>query len=308
MSAKVYSRLNDEQRKVVRDILNGSDNLARSVYLRYERELVLLDGRWTKVANFNPNDVGVRLNLAEVFARRNDGDRPSGTTWFHEFGHMIDHLSSGPGSWAEKLRAGISAEDVNLSTSYRGEIFAKTIRKEVNAYIDKRNVDMRRGFKSAVADGDLDWLKNNGYIAEWQVDYLREHPERTSLALSTLKHTKADAYCSVASEISAMTDAQKADLSDLFGGATLNKCSDGWGHTTTYWKPKGEPRDYELMQIANEGFAEFFSAYTANPESLAILRKYLPESSKIFEDMLKGRCDDRFNPHMERCRRARRQV
>lgn len=38
------------------------------------------------------------------------------------------------------------------------------------------------------------------------------------------------------------------------------------------------------MQIANEGFAEFFSAYTANPESLAIL----PESSKIFEDMLKG--------------------
>lgn len=42
------------------------------------------------------------------------------------------------------------------------------------------------------------------------------------------------------------------------------------------------------MQIANEGFAEFFSAYTANPESLAILRKYLPESSKIFEDMLKG--------------------
>lgn len=145
MSAKVYSRLNDEQRKVVRDILNGSDNLARSVYLRYERVLVLLDGRWTKVANFNPNDVGVRLNLAEVFARRNDGDRPSGTTWFHEFGHMIDHLSSGPGSWAEKLRAGISAEDVNLSTSYRGGIFAKTIRKEVNAYIDKRNVDMRRG-------------------------------------------------------------------------------------------------------------------------------------------------------------------
>lgn len=134
---------------------------------------------------------------------------------------------------------------------------------------------MRRGFKSAVAGGDLDWLKNNGYIAEWQVDYLREHPERTSPALSTLKHTKADAYRSVASEISAMTDAQKADLSDLFGGATLNKCSDGWGHATTYWKPKGAPRDYELMQIANEGFAEFFSAYTANPESLAILRKHL---------------------------------
>lgn len=28
------------------------------------------------------------------------------------------------------------------------------------------------------------------------------------------------------------------------------------------------------------------SASTANPESLAVLRKYLPESTKIFEEML----------------------
>ena len=40
------------------------------------------------------------------------------------------------------------------------------------------------------------------------------------------------------------------------------------------------------MRLSHEGFAEFFSASTANPESLAVLRKYLPESSKIFEEML----------------------
>lgn len=287
MSADVYSRLSDGQRRAVRDILGGSDRLARRVYLKYERDLVLLDGKWGKTANFNPNDVGVRLNLSDVFARAKGGDRPCGTTWFHEFGHMIDHLTSGAGSWADKRRAGMAPEDVNLSTSYRGGIFAKTIRREVNAYIDARNRELRKGFKAAVDGGDVDWLRENGYLDKWRADFLREHPERKGLALSTLRHTKQDAYRSVAAEIDAMTNAQKADLSDLFGGATLNRCSDGWGHKTAYWKPKNAPRDYELTPLAEEGFAEFFSAYTANPESLAVLRKYLPESSKIFEEMLK---------------------
>ena len=94
------------------------------------------------------------------------------------------------------------------------------------------------------------------------------------------------AYRSVADEISAMGNARNADVSDLFSGATLNKCEDGWMHDTDYWNGVGI-EDFETFNLAHEGFAEFFSASTANPESLEMLRKYFPESGKIFDELIK---------------------
>lgn len=266
MSASVYSRLNGDQRDAVKGILKRSDKAARSVYLKHERDFVLLNGGWGGTAHYSPTDGGVRLNLERVFSK--DGLRPQGTTWFHEFGHMIDGLNS------------------NISETYKGGVFAKTIKKEANAYIDARNKEMREGFKKAVEAEDLDWLQSNGYLEKWRVDFLRKNPERIDLALSTLHHSKKDAYRSVADEIGKMGHAQKADLSDLICGATLNKCEDGWYHDRGYWRPKGSGEDFTLMRLSHEGFAEFFSAHTANQESLDVLRKYLPESTKIFEEML----------------------
>ena len=266
MSASVYSRLNGDQRDAVKGILKRSDKAARSVYLKHERDFVLLNGGWGGTAHYSPTDGGVRLNLERVFSK--DGLRPQGTTWFHEFGHMVDGLNS------------------NISETYKGGVFAKTIKKEANAYIDARNKEMREGFKRAKAAKDLGWLEANGYISKWKVDYLRKHPDNVAEAISSLKHTKADAYRSVASEICEMSNADKADLSDLFSGATLNKCKDGWYHERDYWRPKGSGEDFTLMRLSHEGFAEFFSAHTANQESLDVLRKYLPESTKIFEEML----------------------
>lgn len=267
MSASVYSCLNGDQRDAVKGILKRSDKAARSVYLKHERDFVLLNGGWGGTAHYSPTDGGVRLNLEIVFSK--DGLRPQGTTWFHEFGHMVDGLNS------------------NISETYRGGVFAKTIKSEVEAYIDARHKEMRDGLKRAVKSKDIGWLESNGYLMEWHADYLRRHPDKVAEALSGLKHTKAATYSSVASEIGEMSNAEKADLSDLFGGATLNKCNDGWGHSKSYWRPKGASEDYQLARLAQEGFAEFFSASTANPESLAVLRKYLPESSKIFDEMMK---------------------
>lgn len=227
----------------------------------------MLNGGWGGTAHYSPTDGGVRLNLEIVFSK--DGLRPQGTTWFHEFGHMVDGLNS------------------NISETYRGGVFAKTIKSEVEACIDARHKEMRDGLKRAVKSKDIGWLESNGYLMEWHADYLRRHPDKVAEALSGLKHTKAATYGSVASEIGEMSNAEKADLSDLFGGATLNKCNDGWGHSKSYWRPKGASEDYQLARLAQEGFAEFFSASTANPESLAVLRKYLPESSKIFDEMMK---------------------
>lgn len=265
-AAPVYDGLDQKQKSAVTSILKRSDENVRQVYLGYESMFKLLDGNWRGTAHYDPAANGVRLNLSEVFA--SDGRRPQGTTWFHEFGHMVDSLSG------------------NISETYKGGAFARSIQSEVNAYIDARNKRLRDGFKKAVAEKDTDWLVANGYMSSWKAEYIRENPDMEKTMLAALRHTKTYAYKAVADEIRHMDDAQKADVSDLFGGATVCKCEDGWGHSKAYWRPKGTQKGYELKPLAHEGFAEFFSAYTANPESREMLRKYLPESSKIFDEII----------------------
>lgn len=265
-AAPVYDGLDQKQKSAVTSILKRSDENVRQVYLGYESMFKLLDGNWRGTAHYDPAANGVRLNLSEVFA--SDGRRPQGTTWFHEFGHMVDSLSG------------------NISETYKGGAFARSIQSEVNAYIDARNKRLRDGFKKAVAEKDTDWLVANGYMSIWKAEYIRENPDMEKTMLAALRHTKTYAYKAVADEIRHMDDAQKADVSDLFGGATVCKCDDGWGHSKAYWRPKGTQKGYELKPLAHEGFAEFFSAYTANPESREMLRKYLPESSKIFDEII----------------------
>lgn len=265
-AASVYDGLDQKQKSAVAFILKRSDENVRQVYLGYESMFKLLDGNWRGTAHYDPAANGVRLNLSEVFA--SDGRRPQGTTWFHEFGHMVDSLSG------------------NISETYKGGAFARSIQSEVNAYIDARNKQLRDGFKKAVAAKDTDWLVANGYMSSWKAEYIRENPDMEKTMLAALRHTKTYAYRAVADEIRHMDDAQKADVSDLFGGATVCKCEDGWGHSKAYWRPRGTQKGYELKPLAHEGFAEFFSAYTANPESREMLRKYLPESSKIFDEII----------------------
>lgn len=265
-AASVYDSLDQKQKSAVASILKRSDENVRRVYLGYESMFKLLDGNWRGTAHYDPAANGVRLNLSEVFA--SDGRRPQGTTWFHEFGHMVDSLSG------------------NISETYKGGAFARSIQSEVNAYIDARNKQLRDGFKKAVAVKDTDWLVANGYMSSWKAEYIRENPDMEKTMLAALRHTKTYAYRAVADEIRHMDDAQKADVSDLFGGATVCKCDDGWGHSKAYWRPRGTQKGYELKPLAHEGFAEFFSAYTANPESREMLRKYLPESSKIFDEII----------------------
>lgn len=92
---------------------------------------------------------------------------------------------------------------------------------------------------------------------------------------------KQRAYDEVSREIRAMTDAQKADLSDIFEGATGAKVKGRWGHGKSYW-------DKGNGALAREAFAEFYSAHITSPDSLAVLKQYLPKSAAIFEDIIEA--------------------
>lgn len=311
--SQIHGSLSKSQRGRIDEVLKGSNPTARAAYERHKANMVYLgDPDPGDCAHFTPMDgktrtMGVRLDKAKAFE---ESVRPSGTTWFHEFGHHIDYLS-GDGRY--------------LSESYRDNVFGKTIKKEAEAYIDARYEKLKSDnlalFERAINSKDARWLLSNGYIDERNVDrverliefgehrddyeWLSDHGARRlhvyrnhgaeewyakvfyeEMADIGPELQRSAAYRSVADEISAMGNARNADVSDLFSGATLNKCEDGWMHDTDYWNGVGI-EDFETFKLAHEGFAEFFSASTANPESLEMLRKYFPESGKIFDELIK---------------------
>jgi hypothetical protein len=71
------------------------------------------------------------------------------------------------------------------------------------------------------------------------------------------------------------------DLSDMIEAVT-GKNLTGMGHLSSdnnYWDAKGRSR-------GKEAFAEIMSAKATNPESLKVLQKYIPNSLKIFDEII----------------------
>lgn len=76
-----------------------------------------------------------------------------------------------------------------------------------------------------------------------------------------------------------LTIIQRADISDMFEPVMPKECAYpfGVGHGTAYWRNKDNGK---------EGFAEMYSAMVTNPESLEQIKRFFPESFKIFLEML----------------------
>ena len=76
-----------------------------------------------------------------------------------------------------------------------------------------------------------------------------------------------------------LTLMQRADISDMFEPVMPKECAYpfGVGHGTAYWRNRDNGK---------EGFAEMYSAMITNPESLEQIKRFFPESFKIFLEML----------------------
>jgi hypothetical protein len=72
---------------------------------------------------------------------------------------------------------------------------------------------------------------------------------------------------------------ERADISDMFEGATGAKICLGAGHGKEYWKD----RDNGI-----EVFAEMFSASVCNFGSLNAIKTYFPETYKVFQEMVRS--------------------
>lgn len=312
-TAPVYSKLETKHVDAVARLVGNGSSASARLYLRYERDLNLADHAYRRGAHFHPQDVAVRLDVARTFA---DKRQPSMNTWFHEFGHQIDYISTGAQNYAVKRALGISRADMYASTRYKGNLFGKTLKAEADAYVNATHARIKAEVSATLDALDLHELNLNHQLSDAAFQALRHKTreyktvtakdfdaEEWGMTAEEVKRAKGykkeivaavkkdpqfkaaiakrRAYQEVTKEIRALTDNQKGDLSDIFEGATGGRVNGGWGHGKSYW-------DSGNLALAKEAFAEFYSAHISSPESLAILRQYLPKSAAMFEDIIEA--------------------
>ena len=123
---------------VLNRYLNGNSNVKR-VFDKYKDQLVVQDSNEDNVAHYRPVDYiekkqGVYFNVGNDLINK----RGPGTTYFHELGHMIDHLSGASNKY--------SSENGSFESALLSD--GKTIRNLYNKY----SVDEKEKFNQKISE------------------------------------------------------------------------------------------------------------------------------------------------------------
>lgn len=124
---------------------------------------------------------------------------------------------------------------------------------------------------------DFQYWVDKGWITQGWADYYASQ--------ANFKPLKSMAFQAVKQEIQGLEPLQMCDISDILEGATRGKIQCGVGHGGgSYWTN----RAYNGIDwgLGTEAFAEMTSATMTCPESLETIKKYLPKSYALYEEML----------------------
>lgn len=275
--AKVYEVLDAGQTKVVDDALRGAPEAVARLYKKHESEFKTPAVHARAEAWYSPAEGRVTINPGREFDP--GGKREPGNTWFHEFGHNIDHLEAPSGNaWS------------TLSFEYGNGAFPAKLREEARGYCIKAKGEMTQWAVSKIDgsnDGEAylrgrlaDKLRGMGLISDDAAhDYKWNRIDKDGLKASLKKPTLTGAYKYVAERLAELPDNERADVSDLLGGATNMRCREGWGHFGRgYW-------DKEGRHLSTEAFAEMSAASFTSQESLGKIKQIFPESYEMFLKM-----------------------
>ena len=208
-------------------------------------------------------------------AKGNHYDKPY-QVLFHEAGHGID-------SACRKYANNSGVFASHFSGAYKNGLFPNTIKEEVDDLVNALDKKLKQEFKNHA--GDVEWFHKQGYISASTYDMYKRGIYGADTVIP--KYRKAYAYNALQKEIKEYNNPYAiADLSDILEGATGAKVQCGYGHGAKYWKDRtiGGIAD----GLATEAFAEMTDSTFTNPESLELIKKYLPKSYKVYEEMLEA--------------------
>lgn len=195
-----------------------------------------------------------------------------GQVVFHESGHAIDMIASRRFGFDTGTGKFYSPSDI-FSLRYKDGLFPKTIKAEVEAMIIAKEETIKEEFKAYSTD--YQWLIQHGYLEKWKYDFYLKNGQWLGGEPS---YTKELVYQAIKNEIRPLNYYQKANLNDMLEGATDGKI--GQGHGKAYFKKNA-------WALPTEAFAEMYDATISNPESLEVIKQYLPKSYGVFCDMMK---------------------
>jgi len=222
-------------------------------------------GRRRKGAFYSPSEDGVYLSING--AGKGSTYQTPYQVVFHEYGHHSDYIMN--------RRFGNGDRGKSFTETYKDGIFGKTIKEEANKAIE-----------DFAKENNLYSLPNRGTVvieADKMVKRgLLEQDERAAWIKKQLETPQIDRYKAEEAFIKYIKKnyslMDRSDISDMF--EPVMRSTDfpfGVGHGKKYWYG----RDNGL-----EGFAEMYSAAVNNPGSWKTIKKYFPESVKIFEEMI----------------------
>jgi hypothetical protein len=253
-------------------VVKCTNSKAADVWKEYESQIGVGDAHQTGGAFARGGNVYLDIDKCA----KGDSISTAYQTVFHEGGHALDTIARKNipgGHWGAR----------HYSSAYKDGIFPETIKAEVADLVKAKDKELKALWKAH--DGDWEWLRDNGLITKGEYAF----HERFGIwsGGKEPKYSKSIAYAAITKEVKASGSALAwGDLSDILEGATGAKIQCGVGHGADYWKK----RTYDCVSdgLATEAFAEMMDSTFANPESLALIQKYLPKSYNIFEEMLES--------------------
>ena len=266
--------------KELRHMLDDADNVARNAWNANADKFKVITnpydslGRRRKGNYYSTSEHGVWSSIKKASAG-NHFEKPYEVT-FHEFAHNMDFVLN------ETIGTGKSS--IPFTHTYNNGAFGKKIMEEVEAYTKKFGED-RGIFMSTprgIAIQEADNAVKIGLIdASEKMTYAKqlEGTQRVDMIATQKelnKHMKAT-----------YSKSERASLSDMFEHSMIDKNDHhpfGFGHGRSYWA--NDPKIGVSGQVGVEAFAEMYASLLANPESLALIKEVLPESYKIFEEIL----------------------
>ena len=250
--------------KAIRENLENAPEDIQRVWNDCVSDFHVLEPRYRgDAASYNPGYDGVKLNITN--AGKGSNYQTPYQVVFHEYGHHTDYVLNRKYGDRERLKA--------FSETYKEGIFGKTLKKEANAALDEFG-------KTLVKKVDVDDLRRglNDFVKAglMTVDEVEEEikNELKKAVLPNRDVIEAKFCEKIRSELSLIA---RSDISGMFEPVMNRGYPFGVGYGKNYWKKRDNGK---------EAFAEMFSAEVNNPESLEQIKKFFPESYKIFREML----------------------
>lgn len=229
-----------------RKAISGGDPIALSLFNKAESRL--------KIGSLNSRSSYYSVATGEIFVNgvsSSAGGRGElGQSLSHESGHAIDKLASPMKS---------------VFFSFYNTGFNKTILSDAKNYVDAKFREMVKDYHS---------LSRQAYLRKYKSAEVQQ---------SLMAPTKSHAYAEISMELRSEPKdignyLTTAVISDIFGGATRNRVSGGFGHSTSYWS---RPENLSV-----EAFADLFSVSLHCPEQMQRVEKFLPNTVKHYKKIL----------------------